>query len=123
MANPLARVVMDNIAKKSKVGTLSKSSYTLDRESKNKSRNITLKRLDRLADEIRGNTKEKPSNKNNIKSTQVTKNKNNLSLKELELLSSAIKGDLKIKPNKEVPTKHRNRLSLDGLAKNIKKGS
>lgn len=127
MANPLARVIMNNIAKRSLNKTDDTSyqkSYNSSYEKLNEHRNITLKRLDRVADEIKGN---KRSNDLNAKKDTYTNkynhtedtNKNNLSVKELSLLSDVIKGNIQIGEN----IKHingKNILSLDRLAKSIK---
>ncbi len=128
MANPLARTIMNNIAKKSlnknhsTVYQKSNSSY----EKLNDNRSITLKRLDRVADEIRGSRKAndvdtKDTYKKASNSTGNT-DKNNLSLKELSLLSNVIKGNVKIEENIKT-SNGRNILSLDRLAKNIKENS
>jgi hypothetical protein len=123
VANPLARVVMENIAKKSNFkDTVKKEEYP-KRSGANKARTKTFKSLDKVADEIRGYTKERPLNTQNVNSKQKGSNnisKNNLSLKELELLSGAIKGDIKVKNKSNVSKERNNTLSLDRLAKNIK---
>ena len=113
---------MANIARKSNlVDTSRDKEYS--RKTNTKARNVTLKSLDRVAEEIRGYKSEKRENTINTNSkTNLNKNisKNNLSLKELELLSGAIKGDVKVKTNTNISTRSKNTLSLESLAKNIK---
>lgn len=128
MANPLARTILNNIAKKS-LNKNDTQSYTQcdnsSYEKSNENRNITLKRLDRVAEEIResrniANTEKDTYKKEYNLSGNV--DKNNLSLKELSLLSNVIKGNVEIERNTK-PSNGRNILSLDRLAKNIKENS
>lgn len=123
MTNPLARVAMANIARKSNLVDSSGNSDYL-KKTTNKVREATFKSLDRVADEIRGYKKETQVNANtSIKSKPSTVNsinKNNLSLKELELLSATIKGEVKINTSTNISTRRNNTLSLESLAKNVK---
>lgn len=123
MTNPLARVAMANIARKSNLVDSSGNSDYL-KKTTNKVREATFKSLDRVADEIRGYKKETKVNANtSIKSKPSTVNsinKNNLSLKELELLSATIKGEVKINTSTNISTRRNNTLSLESLAKNVK---
>jgi hypothetical protein len=122
LANPLARLAMANIARKSNlIDTSSNDEYL--KKTNIKARNKTFKSLDRVADEIRGYKNDIPVNiskQNSKKTTLNNTDKNNLSLKELELLSDAIKGETKIKTNTNISIGRKNTLSLESLAKNIK---
>ena len=120
MANPLARVVMANIARKSNLkDSSSKKIYSKNKD--NKIRRTTFKSLDKLADEIRGHKVEKPKNSRDLRTEERDSlAKNNLSLKELELLSDTITGKVKVRTDTNTSTKSKNTLTLESLARNIK---
>ncbi len=129
MVNPLARVVMENIAKKSKnTETKVNKGYT-STASKNLSNRGKRTDLDSLADKLRGSSRERTEDRIEREERPVkpsknidfkTKNRNNLSFDELKLLSGAIKGDVKVESRNNSSNKNNNALSLDSLAESIK---
>lgn len=145
MANPLARIVMENIAKKSNFKDTPKNSDYGNKRAKSGSSPINLKTLDGVADGIRGYKEDKEDKESNINiskrpSPGISTSNNNLSLKELSLLSRAIEGDIdtissqncidideskgktykKVGEDNNLSRGRKDTLSLDSLAKNIK---
>lgn len=144
MANPLARIVMENIAKKANITDSQKNTEYPRREDIGKASDIGLKSLDRLADQVRGFKEDKNSDSDkSVISDRVKSNrKNNLSREELSLISGLIAGeidtansqrnrkmdpassqrDLKTSRANDIWGGRKDILSLDKLAKNIKNG-
>ncbi|MCF6459671.1 hypothetical protein [Clostridium sp. Cult3] len=121
MVNPLARVVMNNVAKKTNPGR--------DSGSKGKMDNLNLKKLDTVAGEIKkdykGNERsnEKTSdNVNRIDRSNFTnkvgseKKVSNLTPKEQGMIQNLIKGEKVVKESNTTATM----VSLDEIAKRVK---
>lgn len=142
MANPLARIVMENIARKSNLKDISKKTGYAREKAPSKAKDMDLKSLDSLADQVRGYKEDKvlDANKSARSGGVKTSRENNLSREEVSLISDLIAGKIDIS-NKQEKTNidpassqrdlrtdrdslrvRKNALSLDKLAKNLKNG-
>ena len=110
MVNPLARVVMSNVAKK--------ANPTSNIGSKNRT-SLNLKGLDEIVGEIKGDTvrkKDKVRESKIINEAGSERKVTNLTLKEIDLISNVIKKDVEVKEEKHTATM----ISLDEAAERIK---
>ncbi|MCR2045287.1 hypothetical protein [Anaerosalibacter massiliensis] len=106
MVNPLARVAMNNIVKKTNLGS---HNGLKDRANK-----LNLKELDVVVNAMKEDKKERKFNSTNDISSE--KKVNNLTHKEQDLIIDVIKGETKIKEGKHTVTM----LTLDEVVERIK---
>ena len=106
MVNPLARVAMNNIVKKTNLG--------MNNGLKEKANKLNLKELDVVVNAIKEDKKERKFNSTNDISSE--KKVNNLTHKEQNLIIDVIKGETKIKEGKHTVTM----LTLDEVVERIK---
>lgn len=111
MVNPLARVAMNNIVKKTNLGS---HNDLKDRANKLKANKLNLKELDVVVNAIKEDKKERKFNSTNDISSE--KKVNNLTHKEQNLIIDVIKGETKIKEGKHTVTM----LTLDEVVERIK---
>ena len=120
MVNPLARVVMNNVAKKTNPGRETGSNNRMD--------NLNLKNLDTIAStmkkDYRGNDRpdDRPNYNVNANRSNFTnkvgseKQVSNLTLKEQNLIQNLIKGEKVARESSTTATM----VSLDEVAKRVK---
>lgn len=118
---------MENIVNKTNLQDSKREADYGNRKDMDKSRDISFKSLDRLADEIRGYKDQTHSSEN--RSSKEGLGADKLSPKEKSLLSAAIKGNIntsskqryvKTREDKSLSKGPDNTLSLDRLAEKIK---
>ncbi|HSH36958.1 hypothetical protein [Schnuerera sp.] len=118
MVNPLARVVMNNVAKK--------TNYGKDTDKNNKVDNLNLKKLDTIASEMKKDYKGNENLSNNVDNINKShftnkvgsdKKVSNLTPKEEGLIQNLIKGEKIVKESNKTKA---TMVSLSEVAKKVK---